>query len=48
MPNPNARTESACSQTAPGSLSSESVPAGSNAAKKKLCQDDAMLRAAVA
>jgi hypothetical protein len=35
---PNTRTDRACTQNAPGSLSTVTVPAGSNAAKKKLCQ----------
>jgi hypothetical protein len=35
---PNRRTDSACTHNAPGSLSTVTVPAGSNAAKTKLCQ----------
>ena len=45
---PKARTDSACTQKAPGSLSSEIVPAGSKAAKKKSCQLDDILRSAAA
>ena len=35
---PNRRTDSACSQRAPGSLSIVTVPAGSKPAKTKSCQ----------
>ncbi len=45
---PNTRTERAWTQNAPGSLSRVTVPAGSNAAKKKLCQSIDMLRTAAA
>ena len=45
---PKARTERAWIQNAPGSLSSDTVPAGSKAAKKKLCQLIDMLRTAAA
>ncbi len=45
---PNARTESAWIQNAPGSLSRVIVPAGSNAPKMKLCQLIDMLRTAAA
>ncbi len=40
------RSDSDCSQSAPGSLSTVTVPQGSAAPKKKLCQLMAMLRAA--
>ena len=42
------RTESACSQKEPGSLSTEMVPQGSKEAKKKSCQFSDMLRTAPA
>ncbi len=45
---PNMRTDSAWGHRAPGSLSMVIVAAGSNAAKKKLCQLTAMLRSAAA
>ena len=45
---PNARTASAWIHSAPGSLSTVTVPAGSNAPKKKLCQLIDMLRTAAA
>ena len=45
---PNARTDSACSQNAPGSLSSVTVPAGSNAPNAKSCQLPAIARTAAA
>ena len=45
---PKARTKRVCIQNAPGSLSSVTVPAGSKAAKKKLCQLIDMLRTAAA
>ena len=45
---PNRRTDRACTQNAPGSLSTVIVPAGSNAPKKKLCQLIDMLRTAAA
>ena len=43
---PNRRTDSACTQNAPGSLSIVTVPQGSKAPKKKLCQLWDMLRTA--
>ena len=43
---PNTRKESAWTQKAPGSLSTETVAQGSKAPKKKLCQLCDMLRAA--
>ena len=43
---PKRRNESACSHSAPGSLSTVMVPHGSNAPKMKLCQLSDMLRAA--
>ena len=43
---PNTRTDSACTQNAPGSLSTVTVPQGSKAPKKKLCQLCDMLRTA--
>ena len=46
MWNPKRRTESAWSQNAPGSLSTETVPQGSKAPKKKSCQLPDMLRTA--
>jgi hypothetical protein len=46
--NPNTRTDSACTQNAPGSLSTVIVPAGSNAANTKLCQLRDMLRTVAA
>ena len=45
---PNTPTETACSQNAPGSLSVVTVPAGSNAPKKKLDTPIVMLRTAAA
>ena len=45
---PNARTESAWSHNAPGSLSTVMVPAGSKAPKMKSCQLMDMLRSAAA
>ncbi len=45
---PNARTESAWNQNAPGSLSRVMVPAGSKAPKMKSCQLEDMLRSAAA
>ena len=45
---PNTPTEMACSQNAPGSLSVVTVPAGSNAPKKKLDRLVVMLRTAAA
>ncbi len=45
---PNVRTESAWIHNAPGSLSTEIVPAGSKAPKMKLCQLMDMLRSAAA
>ena len=45
---PNARTESAWSHNAPGSLSTVMVPAGSKAPKMKSCQFMDMLRSAAA
>ena len=41
---PRARTSSACTQNAPGSLSMLTVAAGSNAPKKKACQFEAIAR----
>ena len=46
--NPNTRTDSACTQKAPGSLSTVIVPAGSNDANTKSCQLIDMLRTAAA
>ena len=43
---PKSRTDKACSQKAPGSLSTETVPHGSKAPKKKSCQFCDMLRTA--
>jgi len=43
---PKIRRDSACTQSAPGSLSTVTVPAGSNAPKMKSCQLSDMLRAA--
>ena len=43
---PNTRSDSACSQKAPGSLSTDTVPQGSKEPKKKSCQLCDMLRAA--
>ena len=43
---PNTRSDSACIHSAPGSLSTVTVPAGSNAPKMKSCQLADMLRAA--
>ncbi len=48
MCGPNTRTDSACTQNAPGSLSMLASPAGSNAAKKKPCQLVAIDRTAAA
>ena len=45
---PNTRTDSACTQNAPGSLSTLIVPAGSNDANTKSCQLIDMLRTAAA
>jgi hypothetical protein len=45
---PNALASSACGQNAPGSLSSVTVPAGSNAPNAKSRQLVAMLRTAAA
>ena len=45
---PKARTASACTQNAPGSLSRVMVPAGSKLPKMKLCQLIDMLRTAAA
>lgn len=45
---PNSRTETAYTQKAPGNLSVLTVPAGSNAAKMKLCKFIDMLRTAAA
>jgi len=45
---PNTRTESAWTQNAPGSLSTDTEPQGSKEAKKKLCQLCDMLRTAAA
>ncbi len=42
---PNSRSDSACTHSAPGSLSTVIVPAGSNAPKMKSCQLSDMLRA---
>ncbi len=43
---PKMRNEIAWTQKAPGNLSTVTVPQGSKAPKKKLCQFCAMLRAA--
>jgi hypothetical protein len=43
---PKIRRDSACTHSAPGSLSTVTVPAGSNAPKTKSCQLCDMLRAA--
>jgi len=43
---PKARSDSACSHNAPGSLSTVTVPSGSKAPKMKSCQLIDMLRAA--
>ena len=45
---PKARTVRAWTQNAPGNLSSDTVPVGSKAAKKKLCQLVDMLLTAAA
>ena len=43
---PSAFTLATCSQRSTGGLSIETLPPGSNAPKKKLCQDSPMLRTA--
>ncbi len=48
MRGPKMRTASACGHNPPGSLSTLTVPFGSNAAKKKLCQLCAIERTAAA
>ena len=44
--NPNSFTLTTCSHRSTGGLSIETLPPGSNAPKKKLCQDIVMLRTA--
>ena len=45
-PNPNTPVLATCSHRSTGGLSIDTVPEGSSAPKKKLCQDPAMLRTA--
>ena len=44
--NPSSFTLATCSHRSTGGLSIDTLPPGSNAPKKKLCQDSSMLRTA--